>query len=207
MTQRKGAKSTERLPLDSAKVVATAARIADSEGLDRLTLTRVADELGVRQPALYRHIGGYDDLLRSLSLRGREILAQRLADAAVGLSGDDSVAAVGHAWRQMVRDHPGIYAATDRYPCAGDDELEAAVEWVLAVLGQTLRGYDLTDEDRVHAARALRSAFHGFSHLESGDGHPLPHDPEDTFDHLVQLLCAGIHRLSRKPQMSTGVVE
>ncbi len=207
MTARKGAESTERLPLDSAKVIATASRIADSEGLDRLTLTRVADELGVRQPALYRHIGGYDDLLRSLSLRGREILAQRLAGAAVGLSGDDSVAAVGHAWRQMVRDHPGIYAATDRYPCAGDEELEAAVERVLAVLGQTLRGYDLTEEDRVHAARALRSAFHGFSHLESGDGHPLPHDPEDTFDHLVELLCAGIHRLSRKPQMSTGAVE
>ena len=205
MSQRKGAPSKERLPLDSAKVIATAAGIADSEGLDRLTLTRVADELGVRQPALYRHIGGYDDLLRSLSLRGREILAQRLADAAVGLSGDDSVAAVGHAWRQMVRDHPGIYAATDRFPCAGDEELEAAVEWVLAVLGQTLRGYDLTDEDRVHAARALRSAFHGFSHLESGDGHPLPHDPEDTFDHLVQLLCAGIQRLSRKPQMSAEV--
>jgi AcrR family transcriptional regulator len=202
MTRRNTDQTSARSPLDSAKVIATAARIADSEGLDRLTLTRVADELGVRQPALYRHIGGYDDLLRSLSLRGREILAQRLADAAVGLSGDDSVAAVGHAWRQMVRDHPGIYAATDRYPCAGDQELEAAVEWVLAVLGQTLRGYDLSDEDRVHAARALRSAFHGFSHLESGDGHPLPHDPEDTFDHLVELLCAGIHRLSRKPELS-----
>ena len=207
MNRRQNSSTTARTPLDSARVIATAARIADSEGLDRLTLTRVADELGVRQPALYRHVDGYDDLLRSLSLRGREILAQRLADAAVGLSGDDSVAAVGHAWRQMVRDHPGIYAATDRYPCAGDAELEAAVEWVLAVLGQTLRGYDLTDEDRVHAARALRSAFHGFSHLESGDGHPLPHDPEDTFEHLVQLLCAGIHRLSRNPQMSTEALK
>ena len=203
MTRRQDGPKSVHSPLDSAKVIATAADIADAEGLDRLTLTRVAIELGVRQPALYRHIGGYDDLLRSLSLRGREILAQRLADAAVGLSGDDSVAAVGHAWRKMLRDHPGIYAATDRYPCAGDAELEAAVEWVLAVLGQTLRGYNLSDEDRVHAARALRSAFHGFSHLESGDGHPLPHDPEDTFEHLVQLLCAGIHRLSRKSAMGT----
>ena len=194
------------MPLDSAQVIDTAATIADAEGLDRLTLTRVADELGVRQPALYRHVGGYDDLLRSLSLRGREILAQRLADAAVGVSGDNAVAAVGHAWRQMVRDHPGIYAATDRYPCAGDAELEAAVEWVLAVLGQALRGYDLSDEDRVHAARAMRSAFHGFSHLESGDGHPLPHDPEDTFEHLVELLCAGIHRLSRRSVMGAEEV-
>ena len=194
-----------RRPLDAERVIFAAAEIADAEGLDKLTLTRVADVLGVRQPALYRHVAGYDDLLRSLSLRGREILAQRLADAAVGLSGNDAVAAVGHAWRKMVRDHPGIYAATDRYPCAGDAELEAAVERVLAVLGQVLRGFDLTEEDRVHAARALRSAFHGFSHLESGDGHPLPHNPEDTFDHLVELLCAGVHRLSREAAGSASI--
>ena len=193
-----------RRPLDAERVVAAAAALADAEGLDKLTLTRVADTLGVRQPALYRHVEGYDDLVRSLSLRGREMLAARLADAAVGLSGDDAVAAVGHSWRKMVRDHPGIYAATDRYPCAGDAELEAAVERVLGVLGQVLRGYDLSEDDRVHAARTLRSAFHGFSHLESGDGHPLPHDPDDTFDHLVQLLCAGVHRLSRNTAHGTG---
>ena len=206
MTARNDKPPPARQPLDRERVISAAAQLCDGEGLDKLTLTRVAGMLGVRQPALYRHIGGYDDLLRSLSLRGREILAQRLADAAVGLSGDDSVAAVGHAWRKVVRDHPGIYAATDRYPCAGDAELEAAVERVLAVLGQALRGYDLTEADRVHAARTLRSAFHGFSHLESGDGHPLPHDPEDTFGHLVELLCAGIQRLSRTSAVSTGGV-
>ena len=197
MTLRDAGPAVTRRSLDSETVITTAARIADEEGLDKLTLTRVAHALGVRQPALYRHVGGYDDLIRSLSLLGREILARRLSDSAVGLAGDDAVAAVGHAWRAMVRNHPGIYAATDRYPCAGDPELEDAVEQVLAVVGQALRAYDLTDEDRVHAARTLRSAFHGFSHLESGDGHPLPHDPEDTFTHLVALLCAGIERLAR----------
>ena len=204
MTAQNDKPPVARRPLDRDQVISAAAQLSDAEGLDKLTLTRVAGMLGVRQPALYRHVGGYDDLLRSLSLRGREILAQRLTDAAVGLSGDDAVAAVGHAWRKMVRDHPGIYAATDRYPCAGDAELEAAVERVLAVLGQALRGYDLSEVDRVHAARALRSAFHGFSHLESGDGHPLPHDPEDTFGNLVELLCAGVHRRSRTAAVGTG---
>lgn len=197
--------ASPRRSLDSETVISAAARIADAEGLDKLTLTRVAVALGVRQPALYRHVGGYDDLIRSLSLLGREILAKRLSDSAVGLAGDDAVVAVGHAWRAMVRDHPGIYAATDRYPCAGDPELEEAVEQVLAVVGQALRAYDLTDEHRVHAARTLRSAFHGFSHLESGDGHPLPHNPEDTFRHLVELLCAGIERLSRNSRTREAV--
>lgn len=151
--------------------------------------------MGVRQPALYRHVDGYDALVRALGLRGREIIAGRLADAAVGMAGDDAVRAMGAAWRGVVRDHPGQYAATDRYPCAGDPELEAAVERVVHVLAQALVAYGLSTDEKVHVARSLRSAFHGFAHLESGDGHPHPLDLDDTFDHLLDLLCAGIHAL------------
>ena len=172
--------------------------IADAEGLDGLTLTRVAKQLGVRQPALYRHVESYQDLLRLLSLRGRENLAAALSEAAIGVSGDEAVAAIGMAWRSAVRANPGLYEATDRYPCAGDEELEEAVERIVDVIGQALVGFELDGDHRVHAARALRSAFHGFCHLEAGDGHPHPHDLDDTFDGLIGLLCAGIR--SQVPQ-------
>ncbi|HJL77290.1 MAG TPA: WHG domain-containing protein [Acidimicrobiales bacterium] len=181
-----------RRTLDTDQVVAAAATLADSEGLDAVTLTRVANELGVRQPALYRHVAGFDALVRLLGLRGREILAERLAAAAVGVAGNDAVRAVGGAWREMVHEHPGLYAATDRYPCAGDVELEAAVDRVVAVLGRALAAYDLTEDEEVHAARTMRAAFHGFAHLEAGDGFPQPHDTDDTFDHMLDLLCSGI---------------
>jgi AcrR family transcriptional regulator len=177
-------------------VVLTAAKIADSEGLDAVTLTRVADELGVQQPALYRHVDGYPDLMRRLGLMGREVLVERLTECAVGRAGDDAVEAMGHAWRKMVRDHPGIYAATDRSPCAGDPELESAVDRVVSVLSQALVAYDLSEDAKVHTARTLRSAFHGFAHLESGDGHPHPQDTDESFRHLIALLCAGIAHLS-----------
>ncbi len=184
-----------RQTLSTDQVVECAADLVDSEGFEALTLTRVAAELGVRQPALYRHVDGYDALVRALGLRGREIIAGRLAEAAVGKAGDDAVRAMGNAWRGVVRDHPGQYAATDRYPCAGDQELEAAVERVVHVLAQALVAYDLDADDQVHVARSLRSAFHGFAHLESGDGHPHPLDLDETFDHLLDLVCAGIHAL------------
>lgn len=181
-----------REPLDESKVIKIAARLADRDGLGALTLTSVARELGVRQPALYRHVDGFDGLLRSLGLLGREILADALVTAAVGVSRDDAVEAVGLAWRGVVRDHPGLYAATDRYPCAGDDELERAVERVVGILGRALAGYDLDDDHRVHAARTLRSAFHGFAHLEAGDGHPLSQDLDDSFHQMIELICSGI---------------
>ncbi len=182
----------DRGPIDKELVVETAAQIADAEGLDEVTLTRVAKALNISQPALYRHVEGYDDLIRSLGLRGRQVLGEALAEAALGVAGDDAVRAMGHAWRDVVKRHPGIYAATDRFPCAGDDELEEAVDRVVAVLGQALAAYDLAPEDVVHVARTLRSTFHGFAGLEAGDGHPRPHDLEDTFDHLLDLLIAGI---------------
>lgn len=184
-----------RTPLTTDLVIATAERIADDEGLDAVSLSRVARELGSSQPALYRHIGSYDELIRALGLRGRTVLAERLVDAAVGLAGDDAVRAMANAWRQMVRDHPGLYAATDRYPCAGDAELEAAVNRVVEVLSLALMAYDLTDTQRIDAARALRSSFHGFAHLEMGDGHPLDQDLDESFDELVTLLCYGIRSL------------
>jgi len=192
-----------RTPLDAKRVIDEAAVIADAEGRDAVTLTRVADLLGVRQPALYRHVEGYDDLIRSLGLRGRELLADRLSTAAQGVAGPDVVRALGHAWRGVVRDAPGLYAATDRYPCAGDAELEDAVEEIVTIIARSLSGFDLDDSQQIHVARALRASFHGFAHLESGDGHPHPHDLEDTFSGLVDLLVAGIRQLESAPD--TGV--
>jgi AcrR family transcriptional regulator len=184
-----------RRQLDKQIVVETACDIADAEGLDAITLTRVARELSISQPALYRHVEGYDDLIRSLSLKGRQLIADELVQAAIGLSTDDAVRAMGLAWRRVADRHPGLYAATDRFPCAGDLELEGAVERIVAILSQALVGYGLSEDEQVHAARSLRSAFHGFTHLEAGDGHPLSQDLDDTFDHLIELLCAGIRAL------------
>jgi len=187
--------SPSRSPLTTEAVIATAERIADDEGLDAVSLSRIARELGSSQPALYRHIASYDELIRALGLRGRTMLASRLVSAASGLAGDDAVVAMANAWRQMVADHPGIYTATDRYPCAGDAELEAAVNRVVEVLSLALTAYDLTDRQRIDAARALRSAFHGFAHLEMGDGHPLDQNLDDSYAELVALLTRGIRSL------------
>lgn len=185
-----------RTQLSPEVVIETAATIADKNGIDALTLTKVAKELGTSQPALYRHLEGYEDLVRALSLKGRKMLAARLSEAAVGLSAEDAVRAMGLAWRRMVSDHPGLYAATDRYPCAGDSELEHAVDKIVVTLGQALIGFELNEDQSVHAARTLRSAFHGFSHLESGDGFPQEQDVDETFDQLISLFCAGLRQMS-----------
>lgn len=187
-----------RQQLSTKLVIETAADIADVEGLDAVTLTKISKKLGTSQPALYRHVDSYDGLMRALGLRGREMLASRLTQSAVGLAGEDAVRSMGRAWRAMVSDHPGLYAATDRYPCAGDAELESAVDDVVNTLRLALSDFSLEEDRSVHVARTMRSAFHGFSHLEAGDGHPMEQDLDDSFDHLIELLCAGIRATEQR---------
>lgn len=184
--------------LDRQTVLDTATAQVDTHGVDTLTVTAVANELGVTQPALYRHVEGIDDLWRALGLSGRSQLADALAEAAIGRSGDEAVRAVAHAWRAFGREHPGLYAATDRFPVAGDAELEEAVERVVEVLALSLRGFGLDDDALVHGARTLRSALHGFVSFELGDGHPNPHDPDETFEHMIDLLCGGFAAMAER---------
>ena len=82
-----------RMGLDAARVVEEAADIADAEGLEAVTLARVADALGVRAPSLYNHVDGRPDLLRAIAVLGVRELAAVLREAAVGRSGADALTA------------------------------------------------------------------------------------------------------------------
>ncbi|MFJ2904587.1 MULTISPECIES: TetR/AcrR family transcriptional regulator [unclassified Streptomyces] len=53
--------------LSRARIVEAARRIADDEGLDALTVRRVAQRLSTGQASLYRHIKDRDELLRLLA--------------------------------------------------------------------------------------------------------------------------------------------
>lgn len=206
-TKADGTQSTDRhddrarTRLRPDDVVAAAARLADDQGLDAVSLVAVAHELGVTQPALYRHVAGVDDLVRRIALLARHELLAALRNAAVGRSGVDAVSAVAAAWRDYVIQHPGRYAATDRSQLHGDEENEAVVNEIVATLAQVVAGFGVTGDQTRLGAWALRSALHGFATLEVERGNPQDIDLDAAFDHLVQLFGTGFQRRER-PRVS-----
>lgn len=184
-----------RQRLNRALVIELAAVIADSEGIDAVTLQRIANDSGVKQPALYRHVSGIEDLWKELALRARRLLAESLMSAHVGLERTDAVRAVAQAWRRFVRTHPGLYSATDRVPSVGDGDIENSLSRVVDALDASLAGYSLSTAERAQCARSLRSALHGFCVLEKDNGHPEPYALDEGLDNLVQLFCRGVESL------------
>jgi AcrR family transcriptional regulator len=181
-----------RVGLDRDRVVATAAAIADAEGLDAVTLARVAADLGVKSPSLYNHVAGRDGLLRGVALLGLDELAAALREAAIGRAGTDALLATAGAYRTYVKEHPGRYAAgAVTAPAPDDDEHQAAAAAVVDIMRSVLRGWSLDDEETIHALRAFRSAVHGFASLEAAGGFGIKLDLDTSFTCLVTALAAG----------------
>lgn len=184
-----------RAGLDAETVVAAAAELADAEGLQALTLAGLAARLGVRSPSLYVHVGGLDDLRTRLAVRGARELTAALQAAAAGRARSDALHAVADAYRAYAHAHPGAYAAMQRAPGNrgdADPEITAAAAALIDVLVAVLQGYELHDEDAIHAVRMVRAALHGFVSLEREGGFAMPIDLEESYWRLVVMLDHGL---------------
>jgi AcrR family transcriptional regulator len=186
MTGRKG--------LSRQAVVEAATAVVEADGIGALTLSRIARELDVKPPSLYNHVARLDTLRRDVALGAIEDLGRKLGAAAMGRTGSDALRAIALEFRAYATSHPGLYELTTR--ARPDDEEYATasmrpVEPVLAIL----RGYDLGEEEAIHAARTLRAALHGFVALESVGGFGLDVDVDESFEWLVARLADSLESL------------
>ncbi|HJZ35553.1 MAG TPA: TetR-like C-terminal domain-containing protein [Solirubrobacterales bacterium] len=178
--------------LDEAAVVAAAARLADAEGLEAATLSRIAAELGVRPPSLYNHVESHAALMRAVSLDTYEEFGDALRDAAVGRAREDAIRAMAGAYRDYATEHPGRYATTVRAPARDDKEAQDLSMRGLAPIVAVLAGWGIEGDEATHLVRVIRSALHGFVSLEQGGGFGIPLQIDESFDLLVDSLVAAI---------------
>jgi hypothetical protein len=62
----------------------------------------------------------------------------------------------------------------------------------LQVITDVLAGYDLRDDDAIHATRALRATLHGFVTLEIAGDFRLAVDIDGSFERLIEGLVAAL---------------
>ena len=112
-----------------AEIVASAIAIADADGLDAVSMRRVAAGLGTGAASLYRYVAGRDELIDLMTdATGAEYeLPAPDGDWLAGLT------EVGRQARQIMRRHPWLAAQVSVGPPLGPHGL-ALLEYVLEVL-------------------------------------------------------------------------
>ncbi|HEY1389122.1 MAG TPA: WHG domain-containing protein [Ktedonobacterales bacterium] len=186
-----------RAGLDRAAVVEAAIRMVDEEGVEQLTLGRLAERLGIRTPSLYNHVAGLPGLRHELAIYCARELLDYLTQATIGRSRAEAILALADAYRAYAREYPNRYHFTLQAPSADDPQLAAIADEILGVLYAVLRPYNLGEQNTIHAIRSLRSIVQGFVSLEVAGGFAMPVALNDSFHWLIQLFIAGIEPAAR----------
>lgn len=180
-----------RHSLDSVADAALA--IIDERGSGALTLSAVADRLGIRTPSLYAHVPGLGALTTHVTARVYTDLADRLAACAVGLGGGDAIRAFMREYRTFASDWPNRYRMLPAQP-ADNPAFTAPAGRLLDTLMRTLRGFGLPEDELVHAARRVRTCADGFCLLEANHGFGLDSDLDESYEKIIDMVVASLER-------------
>lgn len=181
-----------RRGLTPEAVAAAAADMADTDGLESVTLARLAARLGVRPPSLYNHTRGLDDLHGAVAAIGLRDLHAALQAAAAGRSGTAALTACADAYRSYAHAHPGRYRALQRAAPAGAGGRRRLAAELVDLLRRLLEPWGLAEQDAIHTIRAFRSCLHGFVDLELTGGFGLDVPVDESFHRLVRAFAEGL---------------
>lgn len=123
-----------RPALSEEKIVRAAIHLADTEGLDALTMRRIATEVGTGTTSLYRHITGRDELVELMvdAVYDDEPLPQPTAEAA---DWREQLATIARDFRASLLRHPWLAQQASQRPALGPNVI-ARADHALGVAGR-----------------------------------------------------------------------
>ena len=186
-----------RDPISKEAIVATAIRIMDAEGLDALSMRRIADELGTGAASLYWHVGSKDGLL---DLIFDELIGEVSIPDPDPPRWREQVKEIARTQREVILRHPAaVRISIGRIPM-GPNALRYS-ERTLAVL---LAG-GLPPRLAVRGSHLLIAAVNGFTLDETGvDG--LAADDSPAAAQAAAARAASGYLASLPPQQFPHLV-
>jgi len=173
----RSSKRSEPVRLSRDRIVRAAVELADAEGIDGLSMRRLAEELDAAPMALYRHVAHKDDLI----------------DGMVDVAFDELDIPTGSGWRPAMRDRAnGMRQALLRHPWAvglmeSGTPGPASFRYHNATMRSLREEAGLSFPMAVHAYSVMDSYIYGFALQES----TLPfRDPDEAVEEATRRQTA-----------------
>jgi AcrR family transcriptional regulator len=168
-------------------IVRTARELAEAEGWDAVTTRRLAEKVEYSQPVLYSHFRGKDAIVAAVAVEGFAELGAQLRAARRGVSDEDALAAVGHAYAAFADERPALYDAMFSQVVAlpfATPEAPAALHAAFDELVTAIRPH-VGDDDENLLTETFWAALHGLTTLTRSGRLPVEHR-----DRRLALLIA-----------------
>ena len=158
MEPQTGTKQREKL--SRGRVIDAALRVMDTDGLEAVSMRRIAREVGVEAMSLYNHVQDKDDLLEGIRLR---VFSEFVFPELDPEDPYENGRRVALAWRNLLKAHPNMLELlAEEHEPPSSLEAFAAMEVALAVL----RTMGVPEDETVQVFHAFGGYIQGYTMME-----------------------------------------
>jgi AcrR family transcriptional regulator len=180
-------------------VVQAAIACLDREGESALGVNRVARELGVKPPAIYKHLDGNTGLRRAVAL---EIWRNYLTDCQsqmIDTTEPRTLLCVGaQATRNFAQRYPARYAVMMQYQMRPTDPEEAEIiQNSLHFFQKSLQLYKLSEDALIDVMRMVNAAIYGFITREQQELMTLSRSTDQSYEIMLNALMVAIEHIQK----------
>jgi AcrR family transcriptional regulator len=172
----------------------------EQEGAIALNLSKLAQKIGVSQPAVYRHFPNKQALAISVALRGFEQLAETLEKATQNTASDtfEGIRAIAKAYVEFAMNHREIarlmFSMKERVtePALQDASKAASVP-LFRIVETAKRCDSLRNNDVEQAVRIIWAAIHGLAMLLMDEQIPSVTQSPDKLSEHIESTARTLH--------------
>lgn len=176
-----------RQGLSRTDIVCAAIELVESKGLQAFSVRELAEKLHIKAASLYNHIKNMDELYTEIGYYAISELKKVQIAAIEGKQRDQAVSALADAYYQFGKRRPEIYKVILSLPMVKNDVLLTAAGDIVEPIMTAMSGYNLSDEQKMHLQRVLRSIMHGFlSQEEAGCFRHFPVSLTDSYQIAIR---------------------
>jgi len=180
-------------------VVQAAIDCLDREGESALGVNRVARELGVKPPAIYKHLDGNPGLRRAVAL---EIWRNYLPDCQSQMPESTEprilLCTGAQATRDFAQRYPARYAVMMQYQMRPTDPEEAEIiQNSLHFFQQSLQLYELSEDALIDVMRMVNAAIYGFITREQQELMTLNRSTDQSYEVMLDALIVAVEHIQQ----------
>ena len=191
MTTQTDRKTRPRIPLSRERVLSAALHVADTGGIESLSIRHIANELGTKPMALYNHIANKDDILDGIV----DLVFNEIAVPSEHIYWKTAMRLRAHSARDALVRHPWASILMQSRTSPGPSTLQHQND----VIG-CLRTAGFTIHQAAHAFSVIDSYIYGFTQQQQNLTYTTPeqatavaenilhHLPADKYPHLVAMI-------------------
>lgn len=180
-------------------VINAAINCVEKEGISALGVNRVARELKIKPPAIYKHIDGNASLRKAVAVASwRKFFAYYKEETIEATEFRTLLKIGGHATRNFARLHKGLYEVMMQVQLQPNDpEALLIIQEALSFFKKGFNKNKLKDNQLVDIVRMVNAAVYGYITLEQAGLLTLSRSTDDSFEVMLEALSVAIEFIAK----------